>query len=476
MTPKLREYQVSGIENLRAEFGRGAKRVLLVLPTGGGKTILAADVIRAATLKGTRVLFLAHRRELIQQTSEKLHLFGVSHGIIQAGKSPDYSESVQVASVQTLVRRFKDTGQFDLVFIDEAHHASAGSYLKTLEAYPKAKVIGLTATPWRLDGKGLSEIFDAHVQVSTPLELRDMGYLCPARAFTYEAVSTDDVRVIAGDFDSKALAENATLIIGDVVQQFKEHSHGARGILFACNVAHSKQMATAFMLAGIQAEHVDGEMSHSQRAAIFARLRNGVTRVLTNCGIATEGFDLPELTVCMLTRPTLSESLFLQMVGRVLRPAKGKTEARIHDHAGLLENFGHPFDAGRDFSPKRTVLKSKKEFKRQRELSLGLEKKPKSIEQIMEARAIEVEARMNADAERKKKEENSPQGRMRRFQKIYWNEELRYQQFVKLARKHGSVDKGARAVRWQSGDGYIPSGDEMADARDAMTVQQLPAF
>jgi superfamily II DNA or RNA helicase len=446
----------------------GDGRYLLGDFTVTHNTILASEIIRRAAERGTQTLFLAHRRELIQQTSEKLKIFDVPHGIIQAGKRPRYEETTQVASVQTLVNRLDCVEKFGLIFIDEAHHASAESYQSILNFFPEAKVIGLTATPWRLDGKGLADIFDAHVVVSTPQELNAMGFLCPVRAVRYEQVDTNGVGVRNGDFDLRALSERATLIVGDVVQQFKQHSNGASGIAFACDVAHSRRMAQVFCDAGITAEHVDGGMGHTERAGIFARLRAGTTRVLTNCNIATEGFDLPELTIAMLCRPTLSESLALQMAGRVLRPAPGKSEARIHDHAGIIENFGHPYDADRDFSPRRSAKKKRSEFVQGK---IGGERKPRTIEEIAAAKAIEVEAvkareaarvaaESRAAAERQKAKNESPEGRARRFAKFYPNTESRVRQLAKLIERHG-WEKGQRVIEWQSGGTYTPSHEHV---------------
>jgi DNA repair protein RadD len=359
---ELRPYQVEAIDAARARLREGAKRVLVIIPTGGGKTVLAAEIIRSAVAKGSRILFLAHRRELITQTADKLTRFGVRFGIIMPGWPRALHHQVQVASVQTLIRHPELLQQVDLVFVDEAHHASAESYQKLLGWWPSAKVVGLTATPWRQDGEGLADLFDAHVIGCTPRQLRDEGFLCPVGGWEYEAVDTTGVRVRGGDFAQQDLARAArsTTVMGDVVTEWMVGAGGARTVLFAINVEHSQHLVEAFKHEGVAAEHVDGEMPVEERDAVLARFREGRTLVVSNCNVLTEGWDCPEAEVAVLCRPTLSTSLYLQMVGRVLRPAPGKERARIHDHAGCLRAHGHPYE-DRDYSPEHSSGGSRRE-------------------------------------------------------------------------------------------------------------------
>src|SRR5512141_2773 len=362
---ELRPYQVEAIEATRERFRAGARRVLIVCPTGGGKTIIASEVIRSAVAKGSRVLFLAHRRELILQTCDKLNRFGVPHGVVMAGHPSAPQRAVQVASVQTLLRRRGQLTKLDLIFLDEAHHVTPeNGYGQLLEWFPAARAVGLTATPWRLDGRGLADVFDGYVLARTPRELRDDGFLVPVGGWEYEAIDTTRARVQRGDFVTKDLEKAATSqrVVGDVVKEWCERANGCRTVLFAVSIEHSQLMVQAFRAQGGAAEHVDGEMDTSERDAILARLRSGETRLVCNCNVLTEGFDCPELECCVLARPTLSTSLYLQMVGRVLRPAPGKTMARLHDHAGCLAAHGHPY-AERDYNPEvsRSGPRNKKE-------------------------------------------------------------------------------------------------------------------
>ncbi len=357
MEIELRPYQTQAIDEARARLVGGAKRVLIVMATGGGKTIVAAEIIRSAQAKGSRVLFLAHRRELIAQTVDKLRRFGVEPGVIMAGHKMAPERQVQVASVQSLRNRVATAGDFDLLFVDEAHHVTKeNTYSEMLELWPAARVVGLTATPWRLDGKGLADTFDSHVIVRTPKQLRDEGFLVGVSGWQYTPISTKGAKVSGGDFTAKSLEEPAMAprVMGDIVWEWKVHAGNAQTVLFACTIAHSMAMTAAFRAAGVMAEHLDCDTPKDERAAILSRIASGETRVMCNVGIATEGWDCPSLSCVILARPTLSTSLFLQMVGRVLRPLEGKRSARIHDHAGCLASHGHPY-ADRDFSPTKSA-------------------------------------------------------------------------------------------------------------------------
>lgn len=353
-----RPYQTDTIERVEAST---ARRVLIVLPTGGGKTIVAREIIRRS---GARVLFLAAARELIHQTSEKLAAAGVAHGIIMAGVRGKAAD-VQVASVQTLARR-PSMPSADIVFIDEADLARAESYGKILAHYPHARIIGMTATPWRADGKGLGELFDETILSATPRELIAGGYLVDFGGSRFEPLDTAGVKTTGGDFDKGELGKRATSsadgkrLVGDIVNAYQAHAQGRSAVCFAVNVEHSKLLAAQFLAAGIPAEHVDATLPIDERAAILANVRSGKTHVLCNVGILTRGVDIPSLEVAILARPTKSLALYLQCVGRVLRPSPGKDRALILDHAGCTRTHGFPDDA-RDYTldfdgKKRTLV------------------------------------------------------------------------------------------------------------------------
>jgi DNA repair protein RadD len=358
----LRAYQLRALEGLRVEIRRGRKRIVLICPTGGGKTLIACAMILGAIARGLRVIFIAHRKELIDQTVEKLEHFGIRAGVIM-GNDPrrdDYLP-VQVCSIQTLARRAPQLPPGQLIIYDEVHHAAAASSMAVLEHYGEATVIGLTATPWRSDGFGLADWFQTSVVAATYRELFDAGYLVPYDPFAYDAPDLHDVGMVAGEFHQKQLdaACNTSVLVGSVVREYLTHARGRRGILFPVSTAHSRRLVDEFTSAGVLAAHVDYKTPKEQRSTTLRAFAEGAIDIVSSVGILTEGFDVPAAEVCILARPTQSLSLHLQMIGRVLRlsPQTGKRRALVHDHAGNLMRHGFPED-DRDYSltatPKRT--------------------------------------------------------------------------------------------------------------------------
>lgn len=363
MSFTLRPYQLDAIERIRQKIREGQKKVLVVSPTASGKTVTFSEILARAAERGSRSLVLAHRRELVMQAAEKVLSCGLSPGIVAAGVRPAPQRLVQVASLQTLAARPNSLPPAALVIVDECHHHTASNtYGKIVNWYPNAIVLGFTATPWRLDGVGLGDVYPSHVVVVTPRELREQGYLVPVGGFEYAPVDTSGAKVSGGDFVGASLegAAMSAKLFGEIIGEWRRHAGGARTVLFAVSVKHSLALAQAFRDAGVPAEHLDGETPLGERAAVLARLRAGQTRVLTNCNIATEGWDEPALECVVLARPTLSLALALQMMGRGLRTSEGKAMCRIHDHARVLATHGHPY-ADRDWSPEKTVRASRRE-------------------------------------------------------------------------------------------------------------------
>jgi superfamily II DNA or RNA helicase len=346
----LRPYQIEAKEAARAAIRNGQRRVVLTLPTGAGKTTTAADMIESARRMGKSVLFLAHRRELIDQCSARLDGQGIDHGIIMAGTDRrDPANPVQVASIQTL--RNRELPPADLVFVDECHLSVAPSFVAVLDHYEKAAVIGLTATPYRLDGKGLGRIYNALVQVVTMEDLIEQGSLIRPRILSTPSPDLSAVRTRGGDYEARALAAamDQADLVGDIVGHWQQHAGGGRTVVFASSVAHSIHLAERFRLAGVKAAHIDAKTPGEERKRVLAALRAGDLQVVCNVEILTAGWDLPALEVCVLARPTQSLSLYLQMAGRVLRPHPGKAGALILDHAGCAHDHGLPEEA-RDWS------------------------------------------------------------------------------------------------------------------------------
>jgi len=356
---QLRSYQHRAINDLRNAFRTGARSPLLVLPTGGGKTVVFATIAASAAVKGNRVLILVHRRELIHQASSKLAWVGLDHGIIAAGIPPS-DAPVQIASVQTLARRLaRMDWQPGLIIIDEAHHATAGQWARILDHWPDAYRLGVTATPCRLDGCGLRSAFDQLVLGPIVADLVFTGHLSPARIYAPPVVADlTDVRTRAGDYanDQAAAAMDRPTVTGDAISHYQRLAAGQQAIAFCCNVKHAVSVCDAFKTAGIGAELLLGNTSdREQVVADFASHRN---RVLVTVDVVSEGFDVPAASCAILLRPTQSLGLYLQQVGRVLRPAPGKDAAVILDHVGNVTRHGFPDDP-RDWSLDDRMRRSK---------------------------------------------------------------------------------------------------------------------
>lgn len=346
MRPVPHDYQLAAIRATRDHIRAGARRILIVAPVGAGKTTIGAEIIHGAMERGSRAMFIAHRKELVDQASKRLDRYAIPHGIIMPSsgrKRPN--AQVQVAMVQTLARRGY-AQPVDLILADEAHRAAAKTWRSVLERYPNAVILGLTATPWRLDGTGLCDIFEEMVEVCQPRDLIDRtpAVLVAPRCFSLAMPDLGGVKLRKGEFDPDQLEElMATQAnMDEILSNWRRLAADRQTIVFATTIKHSQMIVDAFGRAGVQAAHVDGTMPTGQRAAILRDFEAGLLQVVSNVNILTEGYDYPALGCVVMARPTQSLSLYIQMAGRVMRTAPGKADAFLLDHAGNVIRHGKP--------------------------------------------------------------------------------------------------------------------------------------
>jgi superfamily II DNA or RNA helicase len=343
----LRDYQQQAVEDIRNAYRSSKKAPLLALPTGGGKTVIFSYITECATALGNSTLILVHRRELISQTSKALTSLGVDHGVI-AANWPKSDAPVQVASVQTLVRRLhKCDFDPDLIIIDEAHHAVAGTWATILDHFHTAKRLGVTATPVRLDGKGLNGYFDDIVIGPSVAKLTEEEFLAPARCFsTPTKLDRDRLRTEQGEYESSSTydALESLKINGEAISEYEKHCPGKPAIVFCVSKKHAEVMAERFSNAGFESAFLHSGVKTKDREELIENLGNGKLDILTSVNVISEGTDIPVVTAAILLRPTKSEALYLQQVGRVLRTAEGKEAAIIIDCVGNIRTFGLPTD------------------------------------------------------------------------------------------------------------------------------------
>ena len=357
----LRDYQRKLIDEVRTHMGKGSKNPLLVLPTGGGKTVCFSYLAQSAVNKNKKVLILAHRDFLLDQIAQTLSKFQVVFSYIAAGRLYDPSVSLQIGSVQTVINRLHLLKNFDFVIVDEAHHLKKGATYYKILSHVNTFTLGVTATPCRLSGEALGDFFTSIVKGPSMDWLIENKYLCD-----YDLIAPKNdldfskVGLKMGDFNKKESEEmvDKKVIIGSVINEYKKHVNGKRAVVFCISVNHAKKIAMEFRESGIPAMHIDGSMNHLERNLIMRNFKEGSVKVLTNCQIVTEGFDLPSLDSVIQLRPTASLSLYLQMVGRALRTNEGKQKAIIIDHVKNYKRHSLP-DIEHDWSLEGKVKASK---------------------------------------------------------------------------------------------------------------------
>ncbi len=343
----LRPYQQQFIVDVRSEFRQNHKRVVGVAPCGAGKTIMTGWMIREVGQRGKRAIFFVHRQELIKQTSETFKNLGIEHGIISAGYKMRPELPVQIASVQTLVRRLDKIPAPDFLVCDECHHILANSYKEILDAYPEAFLLGVTATPQRTGGINLGEVFSSMVEGPSVNDLIGLGHLTKFKYFsTTESLELHDVRIKFGEFVNADLAKVMAnqKIIGGIVDNYKRLANGKSAICYCVNVKHSKLVAESFKAAGISAAHCDGETPKAARERLVEDFRVGKIKILCNAELFSEGFDVPNMQAVILARPTKSLTLYIQQAMRPMRPDPDDPNkvAIIIDHVQNFSRFGLP--------------------------------------------------------------------------------------------------------------------------------------
>lgn len=327
----LRPYQSDLFNAMRHSLATGHHRITCVAPCGSGKSVIIQQIIHSAALKNNTVLVLCHRREIIDQLTERLAPY----------------PNATVGMVQTITRRLNQTPEPSIIIIDEAHTAKSASYMRILEHFNRSYALYFTATPQRTDGKGFADIADDMVDSVSVRWLIDNGFLTP---FEYYAPKTlldaSQLTVTAGEYDSKqatALLEKPK-IYGDVLTCYRKYADGLKTIVYCSSVEHSEKTAQAFNDAGITAAHIDGKTPKQTRADIIRKFRTGEITVLCNYSLIVEGFDVPDAGCVICLRPTQSLIVHIQSVMRCMRIAPGKDRAVILDMVGNYERLGLPDD------------------------------------------------------------------------------------------------------------------------------------
>lgn len=347
----LRPYQDELLQAVR-ELLMTFDTVMMQLATGGGKTRIFCEMVALAVARKNSVWVVVPRNELLMQSSDQLAALGTAHGRISAKSKESRAFNVHVVSKDTLIRRIKADKIKNwpkVIIIDEAHLALDQQIFIRDKAPEGTKIIGVTATPEKLDGRGLNEMYQGITYGPSIKELVEMGYLTDMKYFCIPGFNIGDLT--SKDFSGTEIKNDVLEevmrkrnVYGNVIAEYRANAHKKSTIVFCRSVKAAEETAQRFRDAGYKFESVDGKMTDKTRKAMIDGLRSGRLDGLTSCELVTYGLDVPRVECIVLLRPTLSRTLFFQMIGRGLRPHEGKTHCIVLDHVGLIVEHDHPFD------------------------------------------------------------------------------------------------------------------------------------
>lgn len=389
---RLREYQSVGIRQIFEAWNpekKNLRNVLFQMPTGTGKTTVFSEIVRRACVKKKKVLIVVHRTELVEQIADRLEQFNVEAGKITAKQKVQPKLDIQVATIQTLSKREKPLA--DIVIIDECHHSKAATYKALWDFYPDARFLGVTATPTRINGEGFEELFDLLITLGNLSYFIKNNYLVPIKHLVCSIPDLSKVKQKMKDYDNKMLS-NVMLdnsLMANLVESYQKHTSGKKAIVFAVDIEHSQCIVERYKMANIPAAHVDAKTPKKERLDILNKFKSGEILVLSNVDIVSEGFDVPDCEVVQLARPTKSLVLYLQQVGRCMRPSEGKEFGYILDNAGLWLEHGLSY-IDREWTLEGKKVSNKNEEKEFKEIAIDEEGVIREIKQPYEAEGLEL--------------------------------------------------------------------------------------
>ena len=331
MIMNLRQYQNDLVERVRKAWRTGYKSPCIVLPCGGGKSCIVAEMARRTTDNGKRVLFLVHRKELTEQIEKTFIKWGVNMDLCTVGM------------VQTITRRLPKLEKPELIITDENHHSMAKSYKRIYDYFPDAYRIGVTATPIRLNGGGLGDVNDILIEGVSAKWLIENNYLADYDYWAPTLIDAAELKVRRGEYITDDSLFDSKKIYGDCINNYKKLAYGKKAICYCPSIAISETIAEQFRIAGISAEHIDGNTPKPERDRIVSEFREGKITILCNVDLISEGFDVPDCECSILLRATKSLTLYIQQSMRCMRYKPGK-KAVIIDHVGNYDRFGMPDD------------------------------------------------------------------------------------------------------------------------------------